>query len=78
MTKRQRRSDDATAKAVARGLNILGVRDPLQAQRYMEHKQVPPSVIARVLASPLARRRLSAEQSVSEAITPTPSGNPQE
>ena len=37
---RQRRSDETTANAVARGLNILAVRDAPQAQRYMEYKYV--------------------------------------
>lgn len=72
MQERQRRSDDATANAVARGLNILYVRNADVAQRYMEHKQVPLQVIQRVLTLPDMRRRLSPEQSVSEAITPSP------
>jgi hypothetical protein len=71
MQERQRRSDEATANAVARGLNILAVRDADVAQRYMEHKHVPPHVICRVLTQPILRRRLSPEQSVSEAITPS-------
>jgi len=72
MTERQRRSDEATANAVARGLNILSVRNADLARRYMEHKQVPLQVIHRVLTCPDLRRRLSPEQSVSEAITPSP------
>jgi len=71
MSERQRRVDDATANAVARGLNILAVRDACVARQYMEHKHVPARVIARVLACPALRRRLSGEQSVSEAITPS-------
>lgn len=70
MIERQRRADEATANAVARGLNILAVRDAELARRYMEHKQVPAAVIERVLAQPALRRRESAEQSLSEAITP--------
>jgi hypothetical protein len=72
MQERQRRSDDVTANAVARGLNILAVRNAELAQRYMEHKFVPSDVIYRVLAHPELRRRISPEQSVSEAITPSP------
>jgi hypothetical protein len=71
MSERQRRTDSATANAVARGLNILAVRDHCVARQYMEHKQVPAQVIARVLAFPELRRRLSGEQSTSEAITPS-------
>ncbi|TFW32934.1 hypothetical protein [Massilia horti] len=70
MTARQRRSDEATANAVARGLNILAVRNASLARRYMEYKHVPATVIARVLADPALRRRESAEQAISEAITP--------
>lgn len=36
MQVRQRRSVETTANAVARGLNILAVRDATQARRYME------------------------------------------
>lgn len=68
---RQRRSDEPTANAVARGLNILVVRNADLARRYMQHKDVPNHVIARVLAHPDLRRRESAGQSVSEAITPS-------
>jgi len=70
MIERQRRVDTVTANAVARGLNILAVRNSNLARRYMEYKQVPASVITRVLAEPALRRRESAEQSISEAITP--------
>jgi hypothetical protein len=70
-SERQRRSDEPTANAVARGLNILAVRDAELARRYMRHKSVPDHVIARVLDHPDLRRRESAEQSVSEAITPS-------
>jgi len=69
--KRQRRANVTTANAVARGLNILSVRNANLARRYMEHKQVPNLVIARVLAEPTLRRRESAEQSHSEAIKPS-------
>jgi hypothetical protein len=72
MQERQRRSDEVTANAVARGLNILAVRNAELAQRYMEHKDVPSEVICRVLTRPDLRRRLSPEQSISEAITPSP------
>jgi hypothetical protein len=71
MQERQRRSDEVTANAVARGLNILAVRNAELAQRYMEHKFVPSDVIWRVLTRPDLRRRLSPEQSISEAITPS-------
>ncbi|NIA53776.1 hypothetical protein HAV22_08920 [Massilia sp. TW-1] len=72
MQERQRRLDEVTANAVARGMNILAVRNADVAQRYMEHKRVPPHVICRVLTQPTLRRRLSPEQSISEAITPSP------
>jgi len=68
---RQRREDEATANAVARGLNILAVRDAGLARNYMEFKGVPTHVIARVLERPELRRRESIGQSVSEAITPS-------
>jgi hypothetical protein len=71
MIERQRRSDEPTANAVARGLNILDVRNVELARRYMEHKAVPEHVIARVIERPELRRQESAGQSVSEAITPT-------
>jgi hypothetical protein len=71
INERQRRSDEPTANAVARGLNILAVRDAELARRYMQHKDVPDHVIARVLDHPELRRRESASQSVSEAITPS-------
>ncbi|MEH6433985.1 hypothetical protein [Massilia sp. DD77] len=67
---RQRRSDQATANAVARGLNILSVRDAFVARRYMEHKQVPEPVIERTLTQPGQRRKLTPEQCVTEAILP--------
>ncbi|TFW29494.1 hypothetical protein E4L96_01430 [Massilia arenosa] len=73
MTERQRRRDALTADAVARGLNILAVRDAREALRYMEYKLVPPDVIQRVLSEPDRRRRESAQQALSEAITPMPS-----
>lgn len=68
---RQRRTDGATANAVARGLNILAVRNAEVARRYMRYKNVPDHVMARVLGQPALRRRESAGQSVSEAITPS-------
>jgi hypothetical protein len=71
LSERQRRNDEQTANAVARGLNILAVRDAELARRYMQHKQVPDHVIARVLDHPGLRRQESAAQSVSEAITPS-------
>jgi hypothetical protein len=71
MNDRQRRSDDNTANAVARGVNILAVRGCSLARRYMEHMHVPEIVIARVLDNAALRRTPSAEQSVSEAITPS-------
>lgn len=71
MNERQKRSDQDTAKAVARGINILAVRDRTLAKNYMEYKRVPPSVIARVLDHPDSRRASSAEQDISEAITPS-------
>ena len=70
MTARQQRVDAVTANAVARGLNILAVRNARLAQRYMEYKHVPAAVIARVLGEPALRRRESPEQAISEAITP--------
>lgn len=71
MSERQRRADAATAKAVARGLNILTVRNRSLAQNYMEFKRVPSGVIERVLDDPASRRMPSMEQMVSEAITPS-------
>lgn len=70
MNERQRRNDELTANAVARGLNILTVRNARLARQYMEHKKVPRDVIARVIDHPACRRRESAAQSISEAITP--------
>jgi hypothetical protein len=72
MSERQRRSDLPTANAVARGLNILLMRDRGLAEHYMEYKHVPGRVILRVLAHPEQRRQPSAEQAISEAITPSP------
>lgn len=71
MSERQKRSDVGTAKAVARGVNIQAVRNRSLAQHYMEYKHVPSSVITRVLNNPAARRAPSAEQVISEAITPS-------
>ncbi len=67
INERQRRRDGPAANAVARGLNILAARNAELAGRYMRHKHV----IARVLGHPSLRRRESAGQAVSEAITPT-------
>lgn len=71
INERQRRNDEPTANAVARGLNILVARNAALARRYMLHKNVPEHVIVRVLAHPALRRRESAGQSISEAITPS-------
>jgi len=71
MSERQKRADDDTAKAVARGLNILAVRNRSLARNYMEYKRVPAGVIARVLDYAAARRMQSTEQLSSEAITPS-------
>ena len=71
MSERQRRVDCGTAKAVARGVNILGVRNRKLAQNYMEYKRVPTGVIVRVLDNPALRRMPSTEQLISEAITPS-------
>jgi hypothetical protein len=70
MSERQRRCDEDTANAVARGVNILAIRGWSLAQRYMQHKHVPEAVIERVLGDPRWRRNPSPEQSISEAITP--------
>jgi len=72
MSERQKRIDDVTAKAVARGINILAVRNRAVAQHYMEYKRVPARVITRVLDNPALRRVPSTEQLISEAITPSP------
>ena len=72
MSERQRRFDIDTANAVARGINIQNVRGPALAWRYMRYKGVPEPVICRVLASQASRRDPSPEQSISEAITPSP------
>lgn len=45
MNKRQRRTNEATANAVARGLNILDVRDAALARHYMEYKDVPGQLL---------------------------------
>jgi hypothetical protein len=74
MNERQRRSDVLTANAVARGLNILAVRNQSLAQHYMEYKGVPGHVISRVLHMPASRRQPSAGQVISEAITPSAEG----
>jgi hypothetical protein len=71
MSERQRRVDGGTAKAVARGVNILAVRNRTLAQYYMEYKRVPSGVFARVLDNPASRRMPSTEQLISEAITPS-------
>jgi hypothetical protein len=71
MSERQRRVDCVTAKAVARGVNILTVRNRSLALHYMEYKRVPAEVIARVLDHPELRRTPSTEQLISEAITPS-------
>lgn len=70
MPVRQRRRDETTANAVARGLNILAVRDAVQARRYMEYKSVPPHVIERVLQHGGTCRKPTPAQEVSEAIMP--------
>ena len=70
MTERQRRADTTTANAVARGMNILSIRGAGPARHYMEYKRVPGLVIARTLAQPRLRRSPSAEQAVSEAMSP--------
>lgn len=72
MSERQRRVDCSTAKAVARGVNILAIRNRSLALRYMEYKRVPMGVIVRVLDNPASRRTPSTEQLISEAITPSP------
>lgn len=74
MSERQKRADIDTANVVARGINILSVRDRSVARHYMAYKQVPDHVIARVLDHPDLRRRPSEEQLRSEAITPLPPG----
>ncbi|MEX5746877.1 hypothetical protein [Massilia sp. X63] len=72
MSERQKRTDIHTANVVMRGVNILLVRDPVVARKYMEYKHVPAHVIERVLDYPTLRRMPSAEQLRSEAITPFP------
>lgn len=71
MSERQRRVDCSTAKAVARGVNILAVRNRSLALNYMEYKRVPTGVILRVLDNPASRRMPSTEQLTSEAIAPS-------
>jgi hypothetical protein len=70
MNVRQKRSDSSTANVVARGINILAVRDRLVARRYMDYHHVPAAVIERVLDHPGSRRTPTAEQLRSEAIRP--------
>lgn len=72
MNERQKRFDDGTARAVARGVNILAVRNRALAQEYMRYKHVPQEVITRVLDHPALRRPATAAQAKSEAITPSP------
>lgn len=71
MEVRQKRIDINTAKVVARGVNILAVRNRSLAQNYMRIKHVPQHVIERVLDMPASRRAASAEQEVSEALVPS-------
>jgi hypothetical protein len=71
MNERQKRSDEETAKAVARGVNILAVRGHALARHYMRHKHVPDRVIDRVLGDPARRRKPSPAELLSEAITPS-------
>jgi hypothetical protein len=73
MSERQKRSDVDTARVVARGINILAVRNRFLAQNYMRIHHVPQGVIERVLDRPCARRATSAEQAISEAIVPSSS-----
>jgi len=68
---RQRRRNRPAANAGARGLNILAARNAELANRYMRYKRVLEHVIARVPGHSCLRRRQSAGQSVSEAITPS-------
>ena len=70
MSLRQQR----TANVVARGVNILAVRDHSVARHYMDYHHVPAAVIERVLDDPVARRTPSASQRESEAISPLGSG----
>jgi hypothetical protein len=72
MSERQQRIDSATANAVARGVNIEGVRGALLARRYMRYRGVPDTVIDRVLGDRAIRRAPSPEQVISEAIAPLP------
>ena len=70
MSLRQQRTDTGTANVVARGVNILAVRDRSVARHYMDYHHVPEAVIERVLDRPAARRTPSAGQRESEAISP--------
>jgi hypothetical protein len=70
----QQRSNSILANAVARGMNILAVRDEAVARHYLEYKGVPPEVIQRVLRHPDRCRPLTEQQAMSEAIEPTGSG----
>lgn len=74
MSERQKRTDIDTANVVTRGVNILAVRNRSLAQNYMECKDVPACVVQRVLDQPGSRRAPSAAQVISEALTPSPSG----
>ena len=74
MSLRQQRTDTGTANVVARGVNILAVRDRSVARRYMDYHHVPEAVIERVLDHPAARRTASAGQRESEAISPLGTG----
>ena len=75
MSERQKRSDIGTANVVTRGINILAVRNRSLAQNYMELKGAPQHVIRRVLDHPASRRAPSAEQAISEALTPSARSN---
>jgi hypothetical protein len=74
MSERQKRTDIGTANVVTRAINILAVRNRSLAQHYMECNDVPAGVVQRVLDQPGSRRAPSAEQVISEAITPSPPG----
>lgn len=72
MSERQKRTDIGTANVVARGINIMAVRNRLLAQNYMRVNNVPQGVIERVLDRPASRRAASPQQLISEAILPSP------
>lgn len=72
MSERQKRTDTGTANVVARGINIMAVRNRFVAQNYMRVNNVPQGVIERVLDRPALRRAASAQQLISEAILPSP------